>query len=243
LATNQPRIWLELPGRDFAAEVAGIVRFPLPRGSHAVRVRAAGCRPREIAIDVIDGEMQMLSLEMDPIESPWQTVLAYSPLEADVRASLVTEGLRVYCEEMRFSADLPVQVHKVYLGPERSLRRGTAEFWLDLPVPVQDIEVEVSHHSVIGPGNLGSVRLELGPAPDALVMVSDFTVARVEGEPLDRLRAAMQGSRRIHARYTVENVPSGDLYSYGCALRTQAIAQHTTAGSLQWEPALTIRVR
>ena len=243
LATNCERVRLELPGLDFDAEVDGIALFPVPRGTHAVRVSAEGRRPRELELQVTNGEMHVRSLELDPLDSDWHTVLAYSPFEQHVRATLETDGLRVYCEEMRYSKEVPVQVHKVYLGPEHTGRPGTAEHWLDLPVAVGDIDVAVDLHSAIGRGSLGSVELELGPAPDRTVLVCDFKALQPEGEVLAALRDLMRGSERIFVRYTVRDSPSGDLYALGCALRSNALPVRLQDGELLWSPALTIRVR
>ena len=132
----------------------------------------------------------------------------------------------------------------MYLGPEESLEPGSATFYLDLPVAVGDLEVELTSESVIGPGALATVILEMGPAPSELVEVNRFTTGNVvDIDTQERLSRVMRGARRIYVRYTVENAPSGDSYSYGCALRTRAIPKWADSGELLWHPALTIRVR
>jgi hypothetical protein len=262
VSTPLGKMRLTIDGRAYD-DMPGITSFRLPLGTHTIRVEHDGDRPFERAVHLRDQSLCMVDAEMDPAQSPWHTIIVYSPVESIVREGMISEdNVRLYCEDDPISNFDLRFVNRSYWGPSKSRHDGRVLFAIELPLAASDIEVESVKHCVAV--EEGWYRIEMGPNAESLTTVLDETLppspeydampahadpvtgaefARLESAQFSKFRDTMRGSSRLFVRLSVGGVPEGSSCVYAYALRAQAMPVMRPEGVLMWCPAMRIRVR
>jgi len=185
--------------------------FRLPTGHHRVRISADGHRAREVDLDVPPGpagdRLQLVTVPLDPIDSPWHTVTLYAPLESRVARWVVeTDNVRVFNESEALPELARIRVHKPYWGLVDSTRPGRVV--LRVPLPRGEDGERLPIHGLAPPprigggqntGHRGWIRLSMGASPDEMRTVRAFAAASSSNLPPD-LRAALDAHREAGER-------------------------------------------
>ena len=211
----------------------------------------------------------MLSMEMDPVDSPWHTVLLYSVAEYDVQRWVIEQGgMKVLCEPGQDAANIDRFSTKPYWGPARNEEPGFVVLAVELPVAPGHLELQPEVESA-APG--GWSLIEAGASPEDLIPIwlegpedPPASVlgkwapaeARAAGKTLGpdavgdtagaiekELVRRLGGARILYLRLTAGGVPVGDSVSYACALRCNGIPTKILSGGVVWEPGMRIRVK
>jgi len=238
-----------------------VTAFRLPLGRHTISIEADGYRRIEREIELTNQRLCMFSFEMDPIDSPWHTVLLYSLAEYDVQRGIVDQdGLRVFLEPGREPGNDDFFVEKVYWGPTRNLEPGHVLVEVELPVSPGDLDLMIMTEATTP---CGWSLVEAGASPEDLAPIwlagpknpPETGFARVaadevraegalvhQGLKADLVRR-LEGSTRLYLRFSAGGVSVGDDTSTACALRCNGLPDFRPDGSIVWWPAMRIRVR
>ncbi len=249
-------------------QVPSICAFRLPLGEHEITIEADGYRPVERDINLTQG-LCMLSVEMDPADLPWHTVLLYSVAEYDVQRWVRDQqGMKVLCEPGQDPDDNDRFATKPYWGPVREDEPGSVLMAVDLPVSPSEVRLWASAMDA-APG--GWSLIEAGASPDELVPIwitgsRDPPLRLLGGRSLAELRNAWDGSptggqqgswgaledelvrrlgesRLLYLRLTAGGASAGETVSTACALRCNGLPTGKPDGEVVWEPAMRIQVR
>ncbi|MFO1010296.1 MAG: serine/threonine-protein kinase [Planctomycetota bacterium] len=253
IGTPAPRIQVWIDGTE-RGELPGITALLLPLGDHHLRIEAPGCKPFEREVKMRDGRLCFVSAELDPLDSPWTTIVLYCPFDDLVRRGLREKhGLREYCETLPMAWYVPGNsVNKAYWGPSENGEGGEATLALDLPFALGAVEVEIGEPditlSVVG-GRAWSV-LEMGPSVEELRPVYRISQSLPEAPQLTWDQASLSsmparcGDRReLLLRFRVSPATVGIDNASTAALRTNAMPQWPPGGELVWQPALRVRIK
>ena len=242
-------------------EASNVVAFRLPLGRHTIAIEADGYRPIERTIELVNQRLCMLSFEMDPVESPWHTVLLYSVEEYDVQRGIVDQdGLRVFLESGKESGSDSSFVEKVYWGPTRNHEPGYVLLKVDLPVSPGELDLMIVSDAA---APCGWSLVEAGASPEELIPVwltgpEDPPRNRLGQSGAEELRRAsrlslesvearlvrqLAGSTTLYVRLSAGGVPVGDDATTACALRCNGLPAFRPDGSVVWYPAMWIRVQ
>jgi hypothetical protein len=266
-SANQETIQVTVDGEVFE-ETPNICSFRLPLGPHSIVIEADGYRTIRREIDLKTQELCMLSMEMDPLDSPWHTVLLYSVAEYDVQRWVVDQGgMKIQCEQGQDVDDKDRFSTKSYWGPQCGGEPGFVLLAVELPVSPGQLELRTVRYSV---APAGWSLIEAGASPDELVpiglqgpedpplsILGDWSPeeARISGDTLRadpvgdsvgaieaELVRRLGGSRTLYIRLTSGGVPVGDGVSFACALRCDGLPTRIPSGGAVWEPGMRIRV-
>lgn len=253
--TNRAKIELSVDG-ELLGEVPGICTVPVSFAGHDVLIRAAGFRTVRERVAASERRVRSLSFQLDELDSPYRTAVAYSPLDGHLR-SLTVEGLRLYWETALGDSFTRTLVHQVYLGEERRGTRGWALFRLALP----EGEIGQLVASCSDPQRIqdtgGWVLIEMGvdaEDPRGMVPVAclgsvpdDLAVRRgrapFDPVSMEEVRALLGERRELVVRTTIGGGKPGDRSSNARALHSSGLARLAPDGGVLWDPAIVVRVR
>jgi hypothetical protein len=247
------RVSLRVPG-GLDQSAPGISTFPLGirEQPYVLHVERDGFRSRDITIPMTDGRTPSVMLELDPLDSPWHTIMVSSPLDPVVESGLLSmENLTLRWETTQRDGFSDGLVHRVGLGVIDPDRPGVLHFKIPWPEDVDVGEIQVlgiadpETHSGNGVYSGQGMYLAMGPSEEDLVSVLDWNfpdadpaVGLVTPDFQTRLNRAMResGGRELHVRYETIGEASW-------ILRTNALPRRKTNDAIHWDPALRLRVR
>jgi len=261
VSTPEERVELEV-GPHRLAGIQGIAAIRVPFGTHALRLASAGKRPIEWTAEVREQRLHSYSFELDATDSPWTTILAYSPIDERVRDALVgTSGARLYYENQRILGQ-GSYADRAYFGPAESYEPAVVDFVLLLPARPTDLEIEILCSTVSsGPGAWS--RVEIGWPGDDLLLADEIRLGRRAPPGPQRHDAATlsfwdkvdprvvaellsRGARcdRLRVRWSAGGVAAGGSESaHAQILRSEALPARLETGPLLWSPSMIVRVR
>ena len=262
VSTDVDRLRLTLDGEDLGF-ARGIFALRVPMGEHTLEVEAEGCAPvEEQRFTVEDPSRRSFAFQLDELDSPYRSAIAYSPLDERVRSSLATENLRVHRKPQtrdRFTDDM---VYTAYLGQERDDRPGVALFRLDLPPERGELVARSSDPFRIADQIKETdcwEMIEMGVDPErpgSMVVVSCVGWQHVPpelgpgarrepfaAEAMREVRELLGEERELWVRWTIGGGRPNEVSSFTRALSTSCLARRAKDGALLWDPALVVRVR
>ncbi len=143
VATPRSSIRLTIDGIE-QGEVPGITAVPLALGPHRISADAPGMRAWNREIDLRTQDLCFLPFELDALDSPWETIVLYSPMDEFVQHCIVEQhGLRLHVERESLGPEQREFTHRVYWGPGRDLDEGSVLLSIPLPDDAEDIDLQL----------------------------------------------------------------------------------------------------
>jgi hypothetical protein len=264
LANPLPQVQLLIDGTDHGQQ-PGIAAFLLPLGRHTIEARAAGQHSFRREIELSSEELCFLPFEFDSVDSPWQTLIVYSPFDYQLRELLIEQrDLRMHVEKESLDIGERIFVRKAYWGPDRDFEVGRATLRLPIPPQAVDLAVETVNLSWVsslgGPQEIHS-HMYLGFSPELQVQIEPpleradleaggdhagweslalWNVPRVQLEPL---RSELAHKSHLYVTAEVGGCEAGEDNAYSFAFRTNALPERLEDGRLVWQPTLRVMFR
>ena len=236
--------------------VANFVHTRLPFGTHELELRADGYRTVRRTITVDDELMHFWTEELDLIASQVRTLTVYDPFEEVVGELVEQENIRPYIESETRLEDNQ-HVFKRYFGMSESGKPASLAFWVEFDGPLDQVVVKAE----INQWTNTWMRLEVGPDRERMVPIAWLNGGGLEGhsgialpekfESEKSLWPLVRGHKRLLVRYVLGPADSGEVISYGQALRTEGgpeidldklpIVPADKPQPQLWSPAMTFR--
>jgi len=191
-------------------------------------------------------------VELDEEASPWHTILVSGPLDPVLQPEpFHCDNLALRWERAERDGFTEGLAHRTGFGVIDEERDGLLHFVVPLPFEAEEVQfLGIADPEIAARGvERKRMLLALGPHEEQLTLAWMEDINRngsddwPDAMPRETLFLAnahkgipLHGSRELHVRYCVRGGSSW-------ALRTNSLPRRFSDGTLQWDPALRVRVR
>jgi predicted Ser/Thr protein kinase len=260
VSTPLDTIDLSVDGSE-AMPVPGIAAFRLAPGLHHLILSAPRHRPRQIEFAIVADRLHAFSFELDLLDDPWTTTLAYSAMDEPVRqATRRVEGAKLVWESGPVGAS-GIHAERVYWAPNRAREAATVDLEFQLPAGWTELDLELLH----GPQYTGSEAwstVAMGPGFDSMVEIARYSSTGIRDwskeatdasnvhtvRPPERLMrelaTRLNGANRLCVRLGAGGAPApSSTVAWAQMLRCELLPLRVAGRELQWAPAMRIKTR
>jgi serine/threonine protein kinase len=259
VSTPLDTIQLSIDG-GATVQVPGIAAFRLAPGKHRLTVSASGRRARHAEFEIVQDRLHAFSFELDAVDDPWTTLVAYSAIDETVRrATKRSENATLFWESGPIGTS-GVHAERVYWAPGRSRENASVDLEFELPEGWTEFDLELLH----GPQYTGAEAwstVAMGASFESLVELARYSRTGTRDwskestdafnahtvRPPDRLMrelsSRLNGSNRLCVRLQAGGAPAPSSIAWAQMFRCELLPLRVAGRELQWAPAMRVRTR